>query len=325
MDAVLVTGATGLIGSNVCRLLVEQGRSVRALVRPGSEMEPLSALGVELVTGDITSADDVAAAAEGTGVIVNSAALLGGSSQDMSAQVAANHMGSVYCYDVAVKGGQRVIELTTTTFLKHTTPLTEQPEALPEGEAGDDPYTVTKGRAYRDGVRRAAEGEDIVFVIPGGTFGPAPTVERSLSGVSYNRLVRAAVRGRVPDYVSDPVPWVRAEDVALVVVRAIDRGVAGVSYLAFGAEDAQTTAAFLNVACEVAGVPHRVVEVKVNPDSEEEVARYGSTLVSLAQRQWPVPWFDNSRTRNELDYSPMPLQDAMAETVEWLRAHGKLD
>ena len=324
-SGVLVTGATGLIGSNVCRLLVEAGRPVRALVRPGSDVEPLAALGVELVTGDITSASDVAAAAEGTAAIVNSAALLGGSSQDMAASEAANHMGSVYCYDAAVKGGQRVVELTTTTFLRHTAPLTEDAESLPEAEAGGDPYTLTKGRAFRDGKERAGGGEDIVFVIPGGTFGPAPTVNRALSGDSYNRLVRAAVRGRVTDYVSYPVPWVRAEDVATVVVRAIDRGAAGVSYLAFGAEDAQSTAAFLNVACEVAGVPHRVNDVVIDPESEEALERYGSTLVSLAQRRWPVPWFDNGRTRSELDYTPMPLREAVTETLAWLRQHGKLD
>ena len=46
-DAVMITGGTGLIGSNVCKLLAAQGRRVRALVRPGSETEPLEALGVE--------------------------------------------------------------------------------------------------------------------------------------------------------------------------------------------------------------------------------------------------------------------------------------
>ena len=38
----LVTGGTGLIGSNVCRLLVAGGDTVRALVRPGSDVEPRS-------------------------------------------------------------------------------------------------------------------------------------------------------------------------------------------------------------------------------------------------------------------------------------------
>src|SRR3954453_5689468 len=192
MDPILITGATGVIGSNICRLLIEAGRPVRALVRPTSEFEPLQALGVELFTGDISNRDDVFAAAEGTSAIVNSAALLGGATQDMAASEATNHLGSLYCYDAAVKGGQRMVELTTTTFLKHDRPLTERAGALAESEAADDPYTVTKGRAYRDGLARAAQGEDIVFVVPGGTFGPAPVVNRALAPDGYNRLLRAA-------------------------------------------------------------------------------------------------------------------------------------
>jgi uncharacterized protein YbjT (DUF2867 family) len=42
MATFLVTGGTGLIGSNICRLLIEAGDSVRALVRPGSDFQPLA-------------------------------------------------------------------------------------------------------------------------------------------------------------------------------------------------------------------------------------------------------------------------------------------
>ena len=65
MTTYLVTGGTGLIGSNVCRLLVEQGDRVRALVRPGSEYGPLTDIGVEAVEGDVQSLDDFLRAGEG--------------------------------------------------------------------------------------------------------------------------------------------------------------------------------------------------------------------------------------------------------------------
>jgi dihydroflavonol-4-reductase len=323
--AVLVTGATGLIGSNVCKVLCAAGRQVRALVRPGSEMGPLAVLGVELVEGDITRLADVRRAAEGMGAIVNSAALLGGSAQEFLRQEACNHLGSVYCYDVASELGARVVEMTTTTFFRHEQPLTERPEALPESEAASDPYTVTKGRAYREGLRRASAGQDVLFVVPGGTFGPAPTPGRALAPTSYNRIIRAAIRGRLSSYVSFPVPWVRAEDVAQAVVSAIDHGEPGVTYLAFGAEDAQTTASFLNVACEVAGVEHRVGERVVETYDPALAEVFGPTLLDLAQRSWPVPWFDNSHTREQLDYRPLPLRESMEETVDWMREKRLLD
>jgi dihydroflavonol-4-reductase len=322
MNAVMVTGATGLIGSNVCRLLTAQGREVRALVRPGSETGPLAEIGVALVHGDITAVDDVARAAEGSDAIVNSAALLGGAGQDLAASRATNFGGSVNCYDVAARGGLRVVELATTTFLRHDEPLSEHPGVL--DDVPGDPYSVSKAAAFRDGMTRAAGGHDILFVIPGGTFGPAPTPQRALGPTSFNRLVRAAIRGRLRDYVSYPVPWVRAWDVATAVVAALDRGKAGDTYLAFGREDAMTTAAFLNVACEAAGVEHRVAEVRIRPDDPQALARYGETLVDLAQRRYPVPWFDNSYTRELLGYAPVPLTAAMTETVGWLRDIGQI-
>ncbi len=322
VDTVAITGATGLIGANVCRRLREQGVQVRALVRPGSEVGPLAALGVELVEGDITSLEDVRRVAEGAGAIVNSAALLGGALQDMKASEATNYGGSVNCYDVAADG-RRVIELATTTFLRHEKPLDEQPEVA--DTINDDPYSVSKAAAFREGRRRNADdGGDIVFVIPGGTFGPSPTPERALGATSFNRLVRAAIRGRLTDYVTYPVPWVRADDVAAVVVSSIELGKTGDAYLAFGAEDAQSTAAFLNVACELAGVTNRVREVAIDPGDPAAAERYGTTLVSLAQRRWPVPWFDNSYTRSRLGYAPVPLQAAMGETVSWLRELGQI-
>jgi dihydroflavonol-4-reductase len=53
MDTVLVTGATGFLGSQLCRALVAQGRRVRALHRRTSALTALEGLPVELHLGDI--------------------------------------------------------------------------------------------------------------------------------------------------------------------------------------------------------------------------------------------------------------------------------
>ena len=53
-QTIFVTGATGLAGANICRVLIERGDSVRALARNGADIDPLIAMGVEVVTGDVT-------------------------------------------------------------------------------------------------------------------------------------------------------------------------------------------------------------------------------------------------------------------------------
>ena len=90
-QTVLVTGATGLAGANVCKLLVERGDAVRALARPSADTGPLVELGVEVVTGDVTDPEAVLRAATGSDAAIHCAALLGGASQDMADFEAMNH------------------------------------------------------------------------------------------------------------------------------------------------------------------------------------------------------------------------------------------
>ena len=79
MDHIFLTGATGLIGSNIAEQLRARGDGVRALVREGSDAGDLEALGVEIVRGDISNAEAVLRAAEGCRYAIHSAAVLGGS------------------------------------------------------------------------------------------------------------------------------------------------------------------------------------------------------------------------------------------------------
>lgn len=162
------------------------------------------------------------------------------------------------------------------------------------------------------------------MVVPGGTFGPGVSVKRAMSATSFNRTVRGAINGKVAEYLSYPVPWVYSEDVAVCTIAATKRGRPGHKYLAFGAEDAQSTAAFLNAACQAAEVDHRVTDVRIDPTDPDTLARYGATLIDLAQRAFPVPWFDNTLTRDALGYDRRPLPDAMGHTVAWLRANGQI-
>src|ERR1700709_1501909 len=92
-DTIFITGGTGLTGANVCEQLVGRGTAVRALVRNPSDAEALTAIGVDVVQGDIANADDVIRASKGCGATIHCAALLGGASQDLADLHAVNTVG----------------------------------------------------------------------------------------------------------------------------------------------------------------------------------------------------------------------------------------
>jgi dihydroflavonol-4-reductase len=71
---ILITGATGFLGRNVCEYLVRQGYSLRALARPSSNTAFLESLGVEIAIGDVVDATSVKAAMAGCDKVVHAAA-----------------------------------------------------------------------------------------------------------------------------------------------------------------------------------------------------------------------------------------------------------
>ena len=73
---VLVTGANGFVGSNLCKGLLEHGYEVRALVLPGTNEKNLAGLDVEIVQGNLLEPDSLKIAVENVDIIFHLAALV---------------------------------------------------------------------------------------------------------------------------------------------------------------------------------------------------------------------------------------------------------
>ena len=76
-DQILVTGATGLVGSHVAEQARERGIRVRALCRSAADTSLLRRWGVEIVAGDLDDAASLKTACAGATVIVHCAAMVG--------------------------------------------------------------------------------------------------------------------------------------------------------------------------------------------------------------------------------------------------------
>ena len=330
-ESVLVTGATGLAGANIARQLVERGDAVRTLARPGADTGPLLALGVDVVTGDVTEADDVRRAATGCDSAIHCAALLGGASQDLDLFRAVNVAGTAHVLDAAeALGMRRVVAVSTGTFFD-TSGGTEREDAPVSERPSSDPYTVTKMAAFEDAMARAAAGHDVVTTHPGAIFGPSPVAGNALGRTSFNRVLLAGLRGRITSYLWFPVSWVFADDVARGCILALDRGVAGERYMLDGRpEDVVSTAEACNRICELAGIDHRVVDLQPS-DDPELAATFGATLVAISKKAARVAAdpperrpHTETKTYLRLGYEPIGLDDGLVATTDWLRGLGKI-
>jgi len=328
-QTVLVTGATGLAGANICKLLVERGDGVRALARPTADTGPLAALGVEVVAGDVTDPVAVLEAAKGSDSAVHCAALLGGASQNMADFEAVNIGGTKNVLDAAEAVDlRRVVAVSTGTFFDTAGGL-DREDAPVSKRPSQDPYTVTKMAAFLDAMARAEKGRDVVSAHPGAIFGPSPVVSNALGMTSFNRVLLSAARGRIARYLKFPVSWVFAEDIARGCILALDKGVAGERYMLDGRpEDVVSTADACTRMCRLAGLDRVVADIPPS-DDPELVKVFGPTLIAIAERAAKQTLerksLEDSKTFKRLGYRPITLDDGLAQTLAWFRAVGKVD
>jgi NADH dehydrogenase len=79
---ILVVGATGTLGGTIAKRLAEQGKQVRALVRPQSDAADLKRLGIEAVLGDLKEPASLERACEGAEALVTTANSAGRGGED---------------------------------------------------------------------------------------------------------------------------------------------------------------------------------------------------------------------------------------------------
>ncbi|MEZ6130534.1 MAG: NAD-dependent epimerase/dehydratase family protein [Planctomycetaceae bacterium] len=143
-DLMLVTGATGLVGSHVAEQAVQQGVRVRAIVRANSDCELLKQWGVELVTGDLDDAASLRAACRDAAVVVHCAAKVGDWGPT-SEYRRINVDGTQSLLDAALATGvlKRWVQISSLGVYSATDHYGTD-ETTPPNTQGIDGYTLTK-------------------------------------------------------------------------------------------------------------------------------------------------------------------------------------
>src|SRR6478735_2658818 len=109
---ILVTGATGKVGSRLSRRLAENGNQVRALVRDATRGAPLRADRIELVEGDLLQAASLDAAVRGVDAVVHCAAFFRGATAEQAHAV--NDLGTQHLANAARAASVRRFVFTST-------------------------------------------------------------------------------------------------------------------------------------------------------------------------------------------------------------------
>ena len=323
----LVLGATGFIGSNLVRALLERGDEVRALVRPSNPARTLSGLAMERVHGDLDDPESVAGACRDIEVVYQAASYYPTATIPVK-QAVGHALAQTDTLLAAIRrsGTRRLVftsTLTTIGFPPSPGRLADEDCPFVTQFSGN-PYLMAKA-AMEDAVLAAAR-QDVPAVVVNPTMCLGPYDSKPTSGT---QIVMIAKR-LMPAYVDGPINVIDVRDVAIGMIKAAERGRIGERYIL---GNWNTTHKELNgLIARIAGVAAPKVPVPF------PVARYGARFGDWAcrtilRRPAPVPGFfvealrhmqqyNCSKAMNELDYPQQPVERAVREGLAWFRANG---
>ncbi|MGH9115175.1 MAG: hopanoid-associated sugar epimerase [Acidimicrobiales bacterium] len=329
-DRVLVTGATGFVGSAVTRALVQDGRHVVALVEEGADARNLDGLEVEQVRGDVRDPAAVRSAVNGCQAVFHVAALYRFWAREPRDFYEINVDGTRNVLDAARAAGTGKVVFTSsvgTLGLEAAGGRAANELAYPDLRHLFGAYKRSKYVAEHEALRAAAEGLPLSIVQPTFPLGPgdrAPT--------PTGRFVLDYLQGRIPGYVDTVLNVAHVDDVGRGHVLALERGRPGRSYILGGEnlplrEVLSELAALTGLRQPAFRVPAALAlaAARVSETLEGSLLRRHPTIPLEATRMSTTRMaYDDSRARRELGYSPRPAAEAIEASVRWFVENGYL-
>lgn len=322
---VLVTGPTGLLGNNLVRELLNDGRfEVHAFVHSNRSKKKLEGLPVEIVIGDILDKDRVQEAISGMDVVFHCAA---------STKIYPPKDPKIY--DVNINGTNNIVE----GCLKHNTHRLiyvgtansfgfSESSSEVRNEASPSNSRVI-GMGYMDSkleaqhlVLKAIHEKSLNAVI----MNPTAMLGAYDHLPSSGQIVLAMYQGKVPGYTVGGKNFIAVRDVCRAMISAIEKGRIGECYILGNQNTSYYD--FFNMISKELGIkapsfrfPNWLVIFYgtlnsfvgrlfgFKPTVTREIAITGTKYF----------YYDNSKAKNELGVEFTPVEDAIHECYEWFK------
>jgi dihydroflavonol-4-reductase len=328
-DSVLVTGASGFLGSAVARALNRRGIRPRLLIRPSSPPGNLHDLDHEPAYGDLTDEASLAAALRGVRFLFHVAADYRLWAPDPSVMLRVNLDGTAALMRQALAVGvERIVYTSSVATLRvagATQPVDETAALNPEQAIG--PYKRSKTlaeRAVQAMIRE--EGLPAVIVHPSTPIGPY-----DIRPTPTGRIILDAARGKIPAFVDTGLNFAHVDDIAEGHLMAFEHGRIGESYI-LGGENLSLRD-FLAAIARRTGRPAPRINLPRLPLyplalGSEALARLTGkepllTLDGLRMSRYRM-YFTSAKAERELGYRSRPWEEGIADALSWFRQAGHL-
>lgn len=327
-----VTGASGFIGANLVHELVTRGHTVKALLRPESDLRGLKGADVERVTGDVSDRGKLTAAMRGCDWCFHVAASYHLWLRDYAQMYAANVDGTRNVIEsAAMVGCSRIVYTSTVGCIglpkEVQGRVTPTDEEAPVCEAQmSNHYKRSKLQGEQIARELAAKGMPVVIVNPSAPVGP-----RDVKPTPTGQVIVDFLNRKMPAYLDTGLNWVHVRDVAIGHILAAEKGRIGERYILGNAEGNWTMRQAFEVLEEISGVPAPRFRV---PYAVALAAAYideAAAKITAKPPKAPLAgvrmarykmWFNPAKAIRELGLPQTPPKQALADAVEWFRSNG---
>jgi dihydroflavonol-4-reductase len=326
-STVLVTGASGFLGSAIAAALRARAHDVQTLVRPSSPRTNLDPRDT-VREGDLRDRASLTAALKGVRFLFHAAAdyrLWARNPEEIRRN---NVEGTRLVMEEALRAGVERIVYTSsvaTLELAGRGAATEEHPLAEEGAVGAYKRSkVAAERLVEAMVRR--DGLPAIIVNPSSPIGP-----RDVRPTPTGRIIIEAASGRMPAFIDTGLNLVHVDDVAAGHVAALDRGRIGERYILGG-----KNVLFADMLADIARLVGRLPPTLKLPRRMIYPIAYAAELMAKARGVEPFVtldglrmarhhmFFDDSKARRELGYASRPYRDGLSDAIAWFRSHGAL-
>jgi dihydroflavonol-4-reductase len=324
---ILITGATGFVGTAVARQLLAAGHSLRLLLRPTSDRRNVQDLNAELCEGSLEDEASLNNAVKGCEGLFHVAADYRLWVPQPKQMYQANVVGTSQLMEAALRAGVKRIVYTSSVatlgFTSDGAPANEDTPVVESDMIGV--YKHSKFLAEEMVQKMVKEnGLPAVIVNPSTPIGP-----RDVKPTPTGRIIVDSVKGRIPAYVDTGLNVAHVEDVARGHVLAFEKGQVGRRYILGGENLA--LADILRMIAEEAGFPAPRVQIPRQVLFPLAYAMEGVARVTKKEPLFTVDslrmaghrmYFSSARAENELGYTHRPALQAIRDALHWFKANG---
>jgi dihydroflavonol-4-reductase len=322
----LVTGATGFVGANIVRALLNAGEAVRVLVRRESSTRNIDGLPVEVAYGDLRDTTSLQEALDGCDTLYHAAAHYSLWTPQVDDVYAINVDGTMNLFRAALACRlDRVVYTSSVATLAASRDGTPVDETYPLTLAkAVGHYKRSKIIAEQQAMRLCEQGLPLVVVQPSAPMGswdvkPTPT----------GKIVVDFLRGKMPAYLDTGLNVIDVRDVAQGHLLAARHGKIGERYI-LGHRNLSLRA-LLEQLAEVSGLPAPrfrlpyIVALAAGYASERFAALTrrppAVPLVGVRLARYPM-YFTAQKAVRELGLPQSPIQGALRCAVQWFCDNG---